>query len=78
MEPHNSRFVKIRGARFAPPMGAMPHPTLAVLILIGKSSKIVRFDDVYLNYYGHCVDLRKSVTNETPTTWTTLMWTQLH
>ena len=28
MEPHNSRFAKIRGARFAPPMGAMPHPTL--------------------------------------------------
>ena len=31
MEPHNSRFAKIRGARFAPPMGAMPHPTLANL-----------------------------------------------
>ena len=28
MEPHNSRFAKIRGARFAPSMGAMPHPTL--------------------------------------------------
>ena len=24
MEPHNSIFAKIRGARFAPPMGAMP------------------------------------------------------
>ena len=23
MEPHNSIFAKIRGARFAPPMGAM-------------------------------------------------------
>ena len=30
MEPHNSIFAKIRGARFAPPMGAMPHPTLGV------------------------------------------------
>ena len=28
MEPHNSIFAKIRGARFAPPMGAMSHPTL--------------------------------------------------
>ena len=28
MEPHNSIFAKIRGARFAPPMGAMPPPTL--------------------------------------------------
>ena len=27
MEPHNSIFAKIRGARFAPLMGAMPHPT---------------------------------------------------
>ena len=26
MEPHNSIFAKIRGARFAPPMGAMPPP----------------------------------------------------
>ena len=30
MEPHNSIFAQIRGARFAPPMGAMPHPTLPV------------------------------------------------
>ena len=33
MEPHNSRFAKISGARFAPPMGAMPHPTLMIRIL---------------------------------------------
>ena len=26
----NSIFAKIRGARFAPPMGAMPHPTLYI------------------------------------------------
>ena len=32
MEPHNSRFAKIRGARFAPPMGAMPHPTLHLIV----------------------------------------------
>ena len=28
MEPHNSILAKIRGARFAPPMGAMPPPLL--------------------------------------------------
>ena len=28
MEPHNSIFAKIRGARFAPPIGAMPPPLL--------------------------------------------------
>ena len=33
MEPHNSRFAKIMGARFAPPMGAMPHPTLCIELL---------------------------------------------
>ena len=31
MEPHNSIFAKIRGARFAPPMGAMPPPLLYML-----------------------------------------------
>ena len=34
MEPHNSIFAKIRGTRFAPPMAAMPHPTLFKLKLI--------------------------------------------
>ena len=38
MEPHNSRFAKIRGARFAPPMGAMPHPTLVACAFKWKSS----------------------------------------
>ena len=33
MEPHNSIFAKIRGARFAPPMGAMPHPILCFTYL---------------------------------------------
>ena len=34
MEPHSSRFAKIRGARFAPPMGSIPHPTLLYLYYI--------------------------------------------
>ena len=39
MEPHNSRIAKIRGARFAPPMGAMPHPTLITEIPFDFSQK---------------------------------------
>ena len=35
MEPHNSIFAKIRGARFAPPMGAMPPPLLYKMLQTG-------------------------------------------
>ena len=43
MEPHNSRIAKIRGARFAPPMGAMPHPTLR-----SKITSVARVEIVLL------------------------------
>ena len=40
MEPHNSRIAKIRGARFAPPMGAMSHPTLSRSYTFDRQSKV--------------------------------------
>ena len=56
MESHNSRFAKIRGARFAPPMGAMPHPTLS-LTLFSRCTLIVIIEKYYLvnNMHEECL-----------------------